>query len=145
MSKKLKLFVLASVILNIVLTGIVAGHMAHRFGHWHDDKMLRFIEKTELSEIKKTAYKEKLQQALSEKKYRNSGRQEHEKAMAILTTKTFDADLFRARLEHIFEKQDQHKKQMIDVIVELASELNQQDRKALAEILRKPPPNRFPR
>ncbi len=145
MNKKIKLFVLCSVLLNALLIGTAIGHFYGRFTHNPEDQIAAILDKSKINFDKRKYLLNKVDQI----RQGNIAKWEQikkarEESLKILTAKTFDANAYRKVLSGLFGLRDQHHQRMTEVIVEIASELDQQDRIALAETLRRPPAPRFP-
>jgi hypothetical protein len=135
MSKKIKLFFLSSLILNVVFISMFLGHSFRRHSMKIDHDLLSFIEKTSFSDTDKEKFKIKIEKNLPHKHHKRSERSKHRKQMIeILTDKEFNALEYKKHMSSIFEKHNKHRFQMMDVIGEIASKLSQNERKKLAKI-----------
>jgi len=137
MSKKLKLFVLISVILNVTLIGIIAGYSYQHFSVKRGDKIIALLDHSSLSEDKRNSFKEKLQNIFHNKNKRKNKQKWRDETLAILTAEKFDVDAYRAQLEKMITRRNQNKRERVEILVEIASQLNQSERKDLAEIFRR--------
>ncbi|PTN09127.1 periplasmic heavy metal sensor [Nitrosomonas aestuarii] len=137
MSKKLKLFILISVILNVILIGIIAGYSFQHFGLERGDEIISLLDNSSLPEEKRNSLKKKLRDVLPNENKRKDKQEWRDKTLAILTAKEFDVDAYRAQLEKRRVERSQNKNDQIEIMTELVSQLNQDERKELAKIFRK--------
>ncbi|TFH09805.1 MAG: periplasmic heavy metal sensor [Nitrosomonadales bacterium] len=137
MSKKLKLFILISVILNVIQIGVIAGYSYQHFGIKRVDKIIALLDNSSLPEEKRNSFKEKLRDILPSENKRKDKQKWRDETLAILTAKELDVDAYRTQLENRLVKRSQNKKDRVEIMVEIASQLNQDERKALAKIFRK--------
>lgn len=139
MSKKLKLLLLTSIILNIIFIGIIAGHSYRRYytHHHRSDAIITLLDKASINEEKRLDLKEKLQKHFQRPPSHKERKKWEAATTAILTAQQFDANAYRKQLEMLPDIHEKRKEKRIDVMVELASSLNHQERVELAEIFRK--------
>lgn len=137
MSKKLKLFILASIILNIVLIGIVAGHSYHRYGMHRDNQIITLLDKSSIALEKQQVIRKKLKDSFHNKKQHTEKKKWREETIAILTAEELDIVAYRKQLEQMVAKHHDNKKQRIEAIISLVSELSQEERVNLAKIFKK--------
>lgn len=137
MSKKLKLFILISVILNVILIGIIAGYSFQHFGLKRGDEIISLLDNSSLPEEKRNSLKKKLREVLPNENKRKNKQEWRDETLAILTAKEFDIDAYRAQLEKRHAERSQNKNNQIEIMTELVSQLNQDERKKLAKIFRK--------
>ncbi|MEN8264808.1 MAG: periplasmic heavy metal sensor [Nitrospirota bacterium] len=141
MSKKIKILILGSVILNVLLIGVIIGHVSHRLGR--ED----YIKKhTQDIELKLPADKEKLFFKTMEKvhlenlKIHDQIRENRESVLSILTSPDFDETSYQTEAQKLHRLRGLIMKQLADAVRELAEQFDQEERKALSEYLRLPPP-----
>ena len=137
MSRTVRLFILLSVVLNVVLIGFTAGRGCNRHEIKRGDHIIELLDRSSLPEVRRAELKEKLGAALPSAERRKAKRQLHREAVAVLEAEEFDAAAYRAHLDKMLVDRDRHKQRMVEVMVEIASELNQEERKALAKIFRR--------
>lgn len=65
-----------------------------------------------------------------------------QRSLALLVAEPFDANAYRAQLQEGMNLRAEHQRQMQDNLVALAESLRVEERHALAETLRRPPPRR---
>ncbi|MCD6034283.1 MAG: hypothetical protein K0R63_24 [Rickettsiales bacterium] len=139
MSPKIKAFLLLSTLLNIMLIGIIAGHMIHKASTM-SERRPPFKHLTEqLPEEKR----EKFQQHMAELRKANAPLREETKqirneAIEILTAEAFDAVAYQKKIEELHALQWKMKHQMSKLFTETAKELNQEERALLSSMLKMP-------
>ncbi|MGH7768255.1 MAG: periplasmic heavy metal sensor [Candidatus Binatia bacterium] len=140
MSKKLKLAFIVSIVLNVLLAGVILGDLPRRFDRAprSGERMIK-RDLAALPEPLRTRFREKMEQA------RRSGmrakiRQERNEAIRLLAAEPFDEAAFDRQVKKIQDLRLQMTQSMADSIKDLAKDLPQEERKALAEVLKRPPP-----
>lgn len=139
MSKKFKIFIILSVILNIVLIGIVGGHAYRRFctdkPKHNIERMNNFIDSTSLSVEQQDELKKQFKESVPPKLH---NRKKHKSELdKILSAEEFDADKFKATVDQHHNSYGERKEAMANFIINLATQLNQEERKKLAKTLRR--------
>lgn len=136
MSRKLRLMVLISVALNILLIGFVLGRgsRCHRIEIKRTPDIAVLLEDSSIPEARRAELKKKLQTLLPDAEKRKVIVQMYRKTGEILRAEEFDSDAFRAQLDKMFEHRRLNRQKRVEVITEIASELNQEERKVLTEI-----------
>ena len=137
MSRTVRLFILLSVVLNVVLIGFTAGRGCNRHEIKRGDHIIELLDRSSLPEARRAELKEKLGAALPSAERREAKRQLREEAIAILEAEHFDAAVYRESMNKMLVERQRHKQRIVEVMVEIASELNQEERKALAKIFRR--------
>jgi uncharacterized membrane protein len=139
MSKKLKLAFIVSIVLNVLLAGVILGDLPRRFDRAPrtGDRIKRDL--AALPEPLRTRFREKMEQA------RRSGmrakiREERNEAIRLLAAEPFDEAAFDRQVKKIQDLRLQMTQRMADSVKDLAKDLPQNERKALAEVLKRPPP-----
>lgn len=140
MNNKIKAFILASILLNVLLGGVILGHVLKmaRYGrhlpplseeqlNLHGEKLERFREILHGAHLENRDLYEKIRQA-------------REEALEILTAETFDESAYQKQVEILHNLRGQMMQRFADAVKKLAKELTPNERAALAEILRHPPP-----
>jgi uncharacterized membrane protein len=143
MSKFFKLAVIISLTLNVILIGLLLGELPRRFdrGNRPGERIRRDVEK--LPEPLRARFREKMEQA-RQGGMRQKLRQERDEAIRILAAEPFDEAAYDRQVKKIQELRLQMHQRMAENIKELAKGLPQEQRQALAEVLKRPPP-RTPR
>ena len=136
MSRKLKLFILISVSLNIVLIGFVLGRGSgsYRLEIKKIPDFTVLLENSSIPEARRAELKKKLQELFPDAEERKVRRQWYEKTIETLKAEEFDADAFRAQLDRMFVYLYLNRQKRVEIMTEVASELNQEEREDLAEI-----------
>ena len=137
MSRTVRLFILLSVVLNVVLIGFTAGRGCNRHEIKRGDHIIELLDRSSLPEARRAKLKEKLGAALPSAERKKAKRQLREEAIAILEAEHFDAAAYRESMNKMLVERQRHKQRIVEVMVEIASELNQEERKALAKIFRR--------
>jgi uncharacterized membrane protein len=137
MTKKIKILIFSSLLLNVLLVGVVIGDVSHRFHKEYfvrrsvqefasklpEDKAALFLETVEKVHINnRNAYK----------KIREAGKE----AMKLLSEPEFDEAAYRLQIEKIHELRSLMKGRLADATIELARQFSQEERSALAQHLR---------
>jgi uncharacterized membrane protein len=139
MSKIFKVFILFSVILNIVLIGIVGGYTYRKFftnkPKYNLERMNKFIDSTSLSLGEQNEFKKEFRESIPPRF--NDIKNYKAELDQIMAAEQFDTKKFKANLEQHQNSSDIRKKAMANFIISLASQLNQEERKNLTTILKK--------
>ena len=140
MTKKTKILVVSSLLLNVLLIGVIIGGMSHKLRREHlfenhardvisnlpEDKAELFLETFEtVHQINREA----------DKRIREARKQ----SMKILTAPDFDETAFRIQVEKLHELRGSMMRRLADSAMELAKQFNQEERKVMAQLLRNPP------
>ena len=141
MSKKIRMLIISSLILNVLLIGIVIGSMSDRL--FRKDFPRR--KPPELG-FKLPPDKEKLFLDMMEKAFRENDHirkqmdESRERVLSILRSPEFDEAAYQAETDNLEKLRALMMQRFADVTKELAKQFNQEERKVLAEHLRQPPP-----
>jgi len=137
MSKKIKILIACSLILNILLIGLVMGNVSHRF--FEGDSLKR--KQPELS-LKLSSEKEQLFLDTM-RKVRQENRDTHvqmkeirEKIFAILVAPEFNENAYESEVKKLHEMRGLMMQQYSNATKELAKQFSQEEREALAEYLK---------
>jgi uncharacterized membrane protein len=139
MTPKLKLFIVASVLLNVLLIGFLAGQTLHRFGPTptphHEEQAIgklppekQIVVRSLMDELRKEGDSMK-----------ETMRAERDKLREILAAEQFDESAYRAQLDKIGSMYRARKDKLADRIAELAKTWPAADRAILADLTRRPP------
>ncbi len=140
MSKKMKTLIVVSLLLNVLLVGIIIGHALHRFGGKHFFRRYGAELTVRLPADKEKLFFETMKQVHMENKdIRKQIRETREKAISILTAPEFDETAYQIEAEKLHELRGRMMQQLAGATKELAAHFNQEERKALAKHLRRPP------
>ena len=137
MSKKIKILIFSSLLLNVLLAGVVIGDMSHRF---HKEYFVRKSVKeftSKLSADKAALFLETVERVhLNNQDAYNQIREARKEAMRLLSAPEFDESAYRLQVEKIHELRSLMKRRLANATIELAKQFNQKERKALAQHLR---------
>jgi uncharacterized membrane protein len=139
MTKKLKLVFIVSILLNVLLAGVILGELPRRFerNFRPGERLTRDLAK--LPEPLREKFRDKMDQARASGARRQM-REEREAALRILAAEPFDEAAYDRQVKRIQDLRLQTTQRMADSIKELAIDLPQEERKALVEVLKRPPP-----
>ena len=140
MGRKLQLILFLSLALNLLFVGILVGYGFRGCGREkrHGRLPPEILEKVSPEQQKK--FQDALFQIHKKgREVRRDIRQERKNSMDILTAPQFDAEAYRKSMNELHEMQGVLKGQLTDTVIQLASQLNQEDRKALAAFLARGP------
>jgi len=140
MTKKTKILVISSLLLNVLLIGVIIGGMSHKLRREHLFKNhIRDVvsklpkDKAELFlEIFETVH-------LNNQDIHKRIRAARKQTMKILTAPDFDEAAFRIQVDKLHTLRSSMMRQLADSAIELAKQFNQEERHAMAQLLRKPP------
>jgi len=141
MNKKLKFVFLVSILANILLVGFLVGELPQRFdrGSRRGERMKRDLEK--LPEPVRTQFREKMDEMRrTAGPVREKMSQERAEALRILAADPFDEAAYDRQVKKIQELRLRMAQRISDNVKEIAKGLPQEQRKALAEVLKRPPP-----
>ena len=139
-----RLTILLLVVLGVVLVGFAAGRSCDRHGAKRGEDIVALLDSSPLPEARRAELKEKLRAALPDAERKKAKRKLREEAIAILEAEHFDAAAYRESMNKMLAERQRRKQRIVEVIVEIASELNQEERQALADIFRRSPRFRQP-
>jgi uncharacterized membrane protein len=141
MSKFFKLAIIISLALNVVLIGLLLGELPGRFdrGNRPGERIRRDVEK--LPKPLRARFREKMEQA-RQGGMRQKLRQERDEALRILAAEPFDEAAYDRQAKKIQELRLEMAQRMSDNVKELARGLSLEERQALAEALKRQPPDR---
>lgn len=95
---------------------------------------MELLGRSSIQEARRTELKEKLQAVLPTAERRREKWQWYRKTGEILKAEEFEADAHRAQLDKMFAHRSHNRQSSVEVLIEITSELNQEERKALAKI-----------
>jgi uncharacterized membrane protein len=140
MSKKMKVLIVGSLLLNVLLVGMIIGDMSHRWQREsylkrHPRELASKLPEDEAGLILKTV----------ERVHRNNRdvhkqiREARKRAMRILTAHDFDEAAYQIEVQKLQELRGLMMRRLADATIELAKQFDQKERRALAQYLRRPP------
>jgi Spy/CpxP family protein refolding chaperone len=138
MTKKLKRVFTLSILLNIILLGMFSGHAYHKYSskmsRHHAERLSGFIDTTSLPAQKRESLKLALQDIKPPKR---SERQKHEEEIEeILVAETFNKEEFQANIRKKHEHFKRRHEDMLEIIADIAENLNREERMELSSIMR---------
>jgi len=147
MSRKLKTFVVCSVLLNLLLAGVIVGHTAFRMhpphggAGWKPDlSAIETLPADKQDLVRKTLDKVREDGDTLRTQVRNT----QEETSRILSAENFDETAYDAQVQKMHELHQQRRQIMADAFKNLAKQLNAEERKVLAEMVRKAPHGKGP-
>jgi uncharacterized membrane protein len=142
MTAKLKFAFLVSLIVNVFLIGMLLGELPHRFDGRlsREERMQKAVES--LPEPLRTRFREKMESVREgSEPIREQIHQAREEAIRILVAEPFDGTAYDRQVGKIHELHGQRSRRMAEAVKEVAKDLPQEQRQALAEVLKRPPPS----
>ena len=139
MRNPVRLLVLLLVVLGVVLIGFAAGRGCDHHKVKRGERIIALLDGSSLPKARRAELKEKLRAVLPDAERKKVRRQLSGDAIAILEAERFDTEAYRESLDKMFLERQRQKRRLLEVIVEIASELNWEERKALADIFRRSP------
>jgi uncharacterized membrane protein len=141
MSRKVKILIVASLVLNVLLTGVLIGNAFHRVG-WRpgfkqNDRMLS----AKLPPEKYQLFSEVMGGARSEcKQIRKQIRESRAQALGILTATEFDEQSFQRAVDNLHELRSREADRLAGATLELARQFDVEERKLLGKYLERSRP-----
>lgn len=136
MSKKMKIMVLSSLLLNALLIGVIVGDLSHRFGRKHFiGRHAELISK--LPQDKAELFLKTVERVhLNNRNIYHQIREARKEAMKILVAPEFDEAAYRLKLKKLHELGGLKMHGLANATIELAKQFGQEERRALAQHLR---------
>lgn len=137
MSKKMKIMVISSLLLNTLLIGVIVGDLSHRFGGEHFvGRHAELISK--LPQDKAELFLKTVERVhLNNRNIYNQIRKSRKEAMKILAAPEFDEAAYRLELKKLHELGDLKMQGLANATIELARQFGQEERRALAQHLKR--------
>jgi uncharacterized membrane protein len=141
MSGKIKMIFIGSLFLNVFLVGIMVGNMIH-VAQRKDFIRRPFAEpELDLPDDKKELFFKTMEKVYRENRnIHKEIRQARQRITTIMSQSEFDEEAYDKEVQKIHELRVRMMQKLADATKELAQQLNQEERKALAEHLKHPPP-----
>jgi uncharacterized membrane protein len=137
MSKKIKILIFSSLLLNVLLAGVVIGDVSHRF---YKEYFVRKSVKEFASKLpgnKAALFLETVKKVhLNNRNAYNQIREARKEAIKLLSAPEFDEPAYRFQVEKIHELRSLMKRRLADATIELARQFSQKERSALAQHLK---------
>lgn len=143
MNKKIKIFIILSVVLNVLFVGLFCGFVInhpHHFGSGGD--MDKVLEKSNLPVERQAFIKTNLNIIFDIGYPREEMEKMRDEAFKILTAENFDEVAYQEQMNKISDTRSQQRKNMGEAIKNIAKQLSLPERQALAEILKNMPHKR---
>lgn len=140
MSKKMKVVILCSLLVNIMLMGAIIGDVSRRLSKFALIKNQASEFSSKLSEDKRKLFYEVMEKVYSDSKDTfKQIREAREKAQSILTAPEFDDAAYQVEVEKLHTLRRIMKQRLADAAKELAHQFNQEERKILGDFFNNPP------
>lgn len=143
MNRKLQFAFLVSLLVNVFLIGVLLGELPHHFKKERlsrEERMEKALK--ELPESLKKQFREKMvHMREGNTLIRHQIQEARQEAIRILTTEPFDGAAYDRQVDKIHSLYGQRAKRMAEVVKAVALDVSLEQRQALAEVLRRPPPS----
>lgn len=143
MTRKMKYLFVCSILLNLLLLGVMGGHAMKRMAHGvsYAEAMQETLNTLPLE--KASHIKTRLEAMFQKhQESRQIARESRKEAIALLAAEQFDAAAYRQQVEKMHALRGETMQAFASDIATLAETLSQEERKALAEVLRHSPHKR---
>lgn len=142
MNTKLKSAFIVSIILNVLLIGIFFGTLSPGFVRESSRRERLTTEIEKLPEPARSRLRDKMAQLRSaDNPLREQMRQARNEAIRLLVAEPFDEAAYDSQLVKVNELRGQMSKRMSDDMKELVKGLPPEQRTAVGEMLKRPPPS----
>ena len=142
MNAKLKFALLASLLVNVFLIGVLLGELPHRFDDRvsREERMEKALET--LPEPLRARFRGKMERMREGgEQLRDQIQAAREEAIRILIAEPFDGTAYDRQVSKIHELHGQRSQRMAEIVKEVAKDLPPEQRQVLAEVLKRPPPS----
>ena len=141
MNTKVKGAFIASIVLNVLLLGIFFGTLSPGFGRESSRRERLTAEIEKLPEPARSRFRDKMAQLRApDNPLREQIRQARNEAIEILVAEPFDEAAYDKQLIKISQLRGQMSKRLADDLKALVRELPPEQRAAVGEMLKRPPP-----
>jgi uncharacterized membrane protein len=141
MNKKLKGAFIASIVLNVLLLGIFFGTLSPGLGRESSRRERLTAEIEKLPEPARSRFRDKMAQLrATDDPLREQMRQARNQAIDLLIAEPLDEVAYDKQLIQISQLRAQISKRVSDALKELVRELPPEQRTAVGEMLKRPPP-----
>jgi uncharacterized membrane protein len=141
MNKKLKGAFIASIVLNVLLLGIFFGTLSPGFGRESSRRERLTAEIEKLPEPARSRFRDKMAQLrAADDPLREQMRQARNQAIDLLIAEPLDEAAYDKQLIQISQLRAQISKRVSDDLKELVRGLPPEQRTAVGEVLKRPPP-----
>ena len=142
MTRNMKILIVASLVLNLLLAGVIIGNVSHHMGrkHFgskqHEQKLV-----AKLPPEKQRLFRDVMERAHAESDdIRKQIGETRERALSILTAPEFDERSFQAEVEKLHDLRGLKMQRLADATKELAKQFDAEERTVLGGYLKRPPP-----
>lgn len=140
MNSKLKIAFTASIIVNFLLIGVLLGSLRGAFSA-SESRRGRFAAEIEkLPEPARSRFRDKIMQPRSEDPLREEMRQARNGAIELLVTEPFDESAYELQLNKVNQLRAELAKRLSDDLRIILKDLPPEQRAAVGEMLKRPPP-----
>jgi uncharacterized membrane protein len=141
MSKSFKLVILASLVLNLLFLGVILGYAPHRFDAPRTRQQRMEAALGKLPEPAQSRFR----QIFNEIRAAGDPLREpmdaaRNQALQLMSAQTFDEAAYDQQVKKFDELREETFQRMSHVIKQAVKDLTPDDRRTLAELLRRPPP-----
>ena len=141
MNTKLKIAFIVSIILNVLLLGIFFGTLSPGFGRESSRRERLTAEIEKLPEPARSRFRDKMAQLrAADDPLREQMRQARNQAIDLLVAEPLDEAAYDKQLVQISQLRGQISKRVADDLKELVRGLPPEQRAAVGEVLKRPPP-----
>ena len=141
MNTKLKSAFIVSIILNVLMLGIFFGTLSPGFGRESSRRERVAAEIEKLPEPARSRFRDKMAQLrAADDPLREQLRQARNQAIDLLIAEPFDEAVYDKQLIQINQLRGQMSKRVADDLKELVRGLPPEQRAAVGEVLKRPPP-----
>lgn len=141
MTRKLRVAFLLSIIVNVLLAGVILGALPHRFYGSPPSRETFRLDIDNLPEPARSRFREKIDEFRNSPSRRQMTEARNE-AIRLLVAEPFDEAAYDRQINKISELRRQMTKRMADDMKDVVKGLPAEQRNAIAEILKRPPPPR---
>lgn len=138
MNRKMKGFIILSVVLNVLLAGVLVGQLSRDYDSWrkpYNEKVLSELPPEKQEEFKTAMDQLQTQDQLT----RDEVRRLREETLNILKAELFDAAAYQAQMDKIRDLRGQKHQRMAETVKEIAGRWSPGERAILADAMRRPP------
>ena len=144
MSKSFKLIVLASLVLNLLFLGVILGYAPHRFDAPRTRQQRMEAALGKLPEPAQSRFRQIFKQIRDLRAAGDPLREPMDaarnQALQLMSAQTFDEAAYDQQVKKFDELREETFQRMSHVIKQVVKDLTPDDRRTLAELLRRPPP-----
>jgi uncharacterized membrane protein len=141
MGTRIRILVIASLLLNVLLIGVLIGNISHRLFREEFPRRHPLELAGKLPADKEKLYFEMMERVnLENREVRKKIDEARDRVLSILRAPEFDEASYQVEAAKLDKLHGLMMQRFAEATKELAKQLNQEERKVLAEFLRQPPP-----